>query len=185
MIRGRKRKAGARYPSGKLTRAETEREAMATAIDARRRHFGINAKAARDERLGCALGRLAFKRVISEAQYQAGLHFAELHSRHAKALGLPQPTPQSLSALLIGESIFGSLSGELSIEIINGLKRRYGEATKALDECDREQRLSQGRRPTWLIYHLICLDEDLDEKMGEDIGNLRVALNALVRVFRL
>ena len=185
MIRGRKRKAGARYPSGKLTRAETEREAMATALDARRRHFGISAKAARDERLGSALGRLAFKKTISEVQYQAGLHFAELHLRHAKALGLPQLAPQSLSALLIHESVFGAQAYELTIESIASLKRRYSEATAALDECDREQRFSPGRRPTWLVHRLICLDDDIDEKISADIGNLRVALNALVRVFRL
>ena len=36
-----------------------------------RRHFGVTAKQAKDERLGTALGRLAFRELISETQYQA------------------------------------------------------------------------------------------------------------------
>ena len=62
MVRGRKRKPGKRYPCGKRTRQETEKDAMSTVIEARRRHFGVTAKQAKDERLGTALGRLAFKR---------------------------------------------------------------------------------------------------------------------------
>ena len=43
----------------------------------------------------------------------------------------------------------------------------------------------RGRRPTLLVYRLICTDEDEMHWPEEDIGNLRVALNALVREFRL
>jgi hypothetical protein len=32
---------------------------------------------------------------------------------------------------------------------------------------------------------VICVDEDTTLWLEEDLGNLRVALNALVRVFRL
>ena len=64
-----------------------------------------------------------------------------------------------------------------------GVKRRFGAATDALDACDREHRLSRGRRPTLLVYRVICADEDAMQWPEEDIGNLRVALNALVRVF--
>ena len=68
MIRVRKRKPGKRYPCGKRIRQETEREAMATALDARRRHYGVSGERARDERLGTALGRLAFRGEISDRQ---------------------------------------------------------------------------------------------------------------------
>jgi hypothetical protein len=67
----------------------------------------------------------------------------------------------------------------------NHSKPRSAEATAALDDCDREHRLSSGRRPTFLVYRVICADEDVQHKNTDDIGNLRVALNALVRVFRL
>ena len=79
MARGRKRKPGKRYACGKRTRQETERDAMSVAIDARRRHFGVTVKQAKDERLGTALGRLAFRELISDLQYQAGVIFADLY----------------------------------------------------------------------------------------------------------
>ena len=59
------------------------------------------------------------------------------------------------------------------------------DATAALADCDREQRLSPGRPPTFVVYRMICADEDVQHRDADDIGNLRVALNALVRVFRL
>jgi hypothetical protein len=71
------------------------------------------------------------------------------------------------------------------LEVIEKLKRRFGDATDTLDACDREHRMSPGRRPTLLVYRVICTDEDAMHWPEEDIGNLRVALNALVRVFRM
>ena len=158
---------------------------MSVALDARRRHFGVTAKQAKDERLGTALGRLAFRELISESQYQAGVAFAELYQQHHAVFGLPSPSPRSVAGLLINEGIFGSSPSEPVLEVIEKLKRRFGDATDALDVCDREQRMSRGRRPTLLIYRLICTDEEALHWPEEDIGNLRVALNALVRVFRL
>ena len=158
---------------------------MSTVIDARRRHFGVTAKQAKDERLGTALGRLAFRELISETQYQAGVAFAELYRQHHAVFGLPSPSPRSVAGLLINEGIFGASPSEPVLEVVEKLKRRFGEATDALDACDREQRMSRGRRPTLLVYRLICTDEDAMYWTEEDIGNLRVALNALVRLFRL
>ena len=71
------------------------------------------------------------------------------------------------------------------LEVVEKLKRRFGDATDTLDACDREQRMSHGRRPTLLVYRVICTDEDAMHWPEQDIGNLRVALNALVRLFRL
>jgi hypothetical protein len=45
--------------------------------------------------------------------------------------------------------------------------------------------MSAGRRPTLLVYHVICTAEDALHWPEADFGNLRVALNALVRLFRL
>ena len=63
--------------------------------------------------------------------------------------------------------------------------RRFCAANNALNACDREPKIPAGRRPTLLIYRVICADEDAMHWPEEDIGNLRVALNALVRVFRM
>ena len=106
-MRGRKRKPGQRTACGRLARHETEKEAMATVIAARRRHYGVSAREARDPRLGTALGRLNYQGRISDAQYQAGLTFGELYQRHHRTMGLPTPSPRSVAGLLINEGIFG------------------------------------------------------------------------------
>jgi hypothetical protein len=158
---------------------------MSVAIDARRRHFGVTAKQAKDERLGTALGRLAFRELISETQYQAGVAFAELYRQHHAVLGLPSPSPRSVAGLLINEGICGASPSEPVLEVIERVKRRFSDATSVLDACDREQRMSAGKRPTLLVYCVICTDQDAMHWGEEDIGNLRVALNALIRLFRL
>jgi hypothetical protein len=71
------------------------------------------------------------------------------------------------------------------LEVIEKVKRRFGDATSVLDACDREQRMSAGKRPTLLVYQVICTDQEAMSWSEEDLGNLRVALNALVRLFRL
>lgn len=185
MIRGRKRRSGARHNCGKLKREETEREAMATALAARQRHFGVTRAQARDERLGSSLNRLAFRGAISETQYQAGVAFGELYQHHHVVMGLPAPSPRSVAGILTNEGIFGSSPSEPVLDAIERVRKRFEQATDALDECDRQHRFSTGRRPTLLIYRVICTDEDAANWRDDDIGNLRVALNTLVRVFRL
>ena len=81
--------------------------------------------------------------------------------------------------------MLGASPSEPVLEVLEKLQRRFNDATNGLDVCDREQRMSAGRRPTLLIYRVICSDEDAMHWPKEDIGNLRVALNSLVRLFRL
>ena len=69
--------------------------------------------------------------------------------------------------------------------VFEKLKRRFADATTVLDACDREQRMSPGKRPTLLVYRLICTDQEARSWAEEGIGNLRVALNALLWLFRL
>ena len=107
---------------------------MSTVIEARRRHLGVTARQARDEKLGTALGRLAFRELISEEQYQAGLSFGQLYHRHHAALGLPMPNPRSVAGLLINEGMFGGSADEPDQEAINRLRRRFDDATNALDQ---------------------------------------------------
>lgn len=185
MIRGRKRKSGKRYPCGKRTRAETEKDIMETAIEARQRHYGVTAKQACDERLGTAFSRLAGHGTITTAQYEAGREFGDLYRRHHMVLGLPVPSPRSIAGLLASGGTFGGSSSEPDTALVDRLRRRFDAATDAFDQCDRDHRFSLGRRPVSLIYRVICVDEDTAMRPSEDLGNLRVALNALVRVFRL
>ena len=86
---------------------------------------------------------------------------------------------------MINEGIFGASPSEPVLEVIEKVKRRFADATSVLDACDREQRMSPGKRPTLLVYQIVCTDQDALHWSEDDIGNLRVALNALVRLFRL
>ena len=63
--------------------------------------------------------------------------------------------------------------------------RYFGDAINALDQCDREYRFSTGGRPALLFYRVVCTNEEALNWKAEEIGNLRVALNVLARVFRL
>jgi len=158
---------------------------METAIEARQRHHGITAKQAKDERLGTAFGRLAWHGTISTAQYEAGRAFGELYRRHHMVLGLPLPSPKSVAGLLVSGGVFGGSPGEPDAVVVERFRRRFDAATDALDQCDRDHRFSPGRRPALLVYRAICVDEDTTLWPEEDLGNLRVALNALMRVFRM
>ena len=99
--------------------------------------------------------------------------------------GLPSPSPRCVAGLLINEGIFGASPSEPVLEVIEKVKRRFADATSVLDACDREQRMSAGKRLTLLVYRIVCMDQDAMHWAEEDMGNLRVALNALVRLFRL
>ena len=132
-----------------------------------------------------SIDRIGFRELISEKQYQAGAAFGEIYHRHQTLLGMPSPSPRLVAGLLINEGIFGASPSEPVLEVIEKVKRRFADATSVLDACDREQRMSAGKRPTLLVYRVICTDQEAMNWAAEDLGNLRVALNALVRLFRL
>lgn len=182
MARGRKRKPGKRYPSGKRMPKELQREAVSTALDARQRHYGVTGRQARDRRLGTVLGRLVFRKVITPEQYQAGEQFAALVHRHHIVLGLPLPEPRSVAGLLDREGIFGGSSPDPDPLLVDRLRRRYAAATAALDRCDRDQRCSAGLKPSRLVRDTACLEEDLQWN-GTGLDRLRAGLDALAELF--
>ena len=185
MKTGRKRKPGLRYPCGRLKRQETERDAMATALSARQRHYGVTAAQARDARFGSSLGRLNLQSQISDQQYDAGLRFARLYFAHHVINGLPTPSPQSVSGLMIYVGLLeGYGSVETDDEYVQKLRKQFNAATDMLDQCDRDHRMAAGRKPSLLLYRVVCTDEDTTLWPESDIGNLRIALNYLARVFR-
>ena len=70
-------------------------------------------------------------------------------------------------------------------DAIDRLRRLFSNASNALEQCDRDYRISVEGQPTLLVYRVVCTDGKARNWKVDDIGNLRVALNALVRVFRL
>ena len=110
MAKGRRRKAGRRHPCGKLVqpgKAETLREVTATVLNARQRQYGVTARQAKDERLGSAIGRLAFAGKITAEQLAAAELYGDLMARNRAVMGLPPIHPHSATGLLLDEGIFG------------------------------------------------------------------------------
>ena len=91
------------------------------------------------------------------------------------------PTPRSVAGLLNNEGILGGSAGDADRGVIDRWRRRFSDATNALDQCDSDHLLSAGGRPALLVYRVVCTDEEALNWKVDDIGNLRVALNALVR----
>ena len=186
MAKGRKRKAGKRHPCGKLVQpsaAETQRETMSTVLEARQRHYGVTAKQARDERLGTALGRLAFAGSITAEQYAAGQKYAEIYYRHHAVMGLPMPFPASVTGILASDGVLGGVGAPPSCELIEKVRRHYGAVLDVLDRCDLDRQAPSGQAPSVLVYRLICIDEDAGSWPQADRSNLSFALDALGALF--
>jgi hypothetical protein len=183
MSRGRKKKPGKRHACGKRLRSETQHEAMSTVLEARQRHFQVTPRQARDERLGTALGRLAFREVITPDQYAAGEKFGELTHRHHVVFGLPLPNPSSVAGLLINEGIFGGSAPDPDQAFLEKLRRRYDRAISVLAECDRDRPNVMGRSPSVLIKAVVCIDEDASNLANVELRNLRAGLDALAEYF--
>jgi len=186
VAKGRKRKAGKRHPSGKLVQpsgAETQREVMATVLDARQRHYGVTARQARDERLGTALGRLAFGEVITAEQHAAGQKYAEIYHRHHAVMGWPMPFPASVTGILASDGVLGGGGAAPGHELIEKVRRHYVAVLSVLDQCDRDRQASPGQAPSVLAYRLICIDEDAGSWPQADHRNLSFALDALAELF--
>lgn len=186
MAKGRKRKTGRRHPSGKLVQpsgAETQRQVMATVLEARQRHYGVTAKQARDERLGTALGRLAFREVITAEQYAAGQKYAEIYHRHHAVMGWPMPFPASVTAFLASDGVLGGVGAPPSRELMEKVRRHFGAVLDVLDQCDRKRLDAPGKAPSVLAYRLVCLDEDTGGWPRADLTNLALVLDALADLF--
>jgi len=188
VARGRKRKSGKRHPSGKLVqprRAESQGDIMGPVLEARQRHFGVQARQARDERLGTALGRLAFTGKITPDQYAAGELYGELMARHNAVMGLPIDQPRSVTGLLINEGIFGGGAPDPDPELVDKIRRQAAGAMLMLRGADQEVAGRAGRRPGVLVHILACHDVEALRWSQADLHNLRLGLDCLCRFFRI
>lgn len=188
MAHGRKRKAGRRHPSGKLVQpssGETQREVVATVLQARQRHYGVTAKQAKDERLGSALGRLAFAGKITADQYGAGEMYGEIMARNRAVMGLPMDQPRSVTGLLINEGIFGGSAPDHDPAFVEKVRRRAASAILMLRTADHDAPGTVGRRPSVLVHAVVCHEAEAVHWPAADIVNLGHGLDALCSLFRI
>lgn len=188
MARGRKRKAGRRHPCGKLVPAsvgETQREVVATVLEARQRHYGVTERQAKDDRLGTALGRVAFLGKITSDQYAAGEMYGEIMARNRAVMGLPMDQPRSVTALLINEGIFGGSAPDHDPDLVEKVRRRAAAAIMMLRTADHDAPGRAGRKPSVLVHAVVCHEAESSNWSAADIINLGHGLDALCRLFRI
>lgn len=188
MARGRKRKAGRRHPCGKLVPAsvgETQREVVATVLEARQRHYGVTERQAKDDRLGTALGRVAFAGKITADQYAAGEMYGEIMARNRAVMGLPMDQPRSVTALLINEGIFGGSAPDHDPDLVEKVRRRAAAAIMMLRTADHDAPGTAGRKPSVLVHAVVCHEAEASKWSATDIINLGHGLDALCRLFRI
>ena len=186
MARGRKRKAGRRHPCGKLVqpgKAETLREVTATVLNARQRQYGVTARQAKDERLGSAIGRLAFAGKISAEQLAAAELYGDLMARNRAVMGLPPIHPHSASGLLLDEGIFGRSLTEYDPDYVEKIRKRAAAAILMLRTADHDAVAATGRRPSMLVHAVVCYEVDAAGWGDADLRNLAHGLEALVTLF--
>jgi len=188
VARGRKRKAGRRHPCGKLVPAsvgETQREVVATVLEARQRHYGVTERQAKDDRLGTALGRVAFAGKITADQYAAGEMYGEIVARNRAVMGLPMDQPRSVTALLINEGIFGGSTPDHDPDLIRKVRRQAASAILMLRTADSDVPGTVGRKPSVLVHAVVRHDAEALQWSPADLRNLGHGLDALCRLFRV
>lgn len=185
MARGRKRKPGKRLPCGKRPREESKQEAMATVLEARQRHYGVTARQAKDDRLGAALGRLAFAGQITADQYAAGQIYGEIMARNRAVMGLPMDQPRSVTALLINEGIFGGSTPDHDPDLVLKVRRQAASVVLMLRTADSDAPGTVGRKPSVLVHAVVRHDADAAQWSPADLRNLCHGLDALCRLFRV
>ena len=186
MARGRKRKGGRRHPCGKLVqpgKAETMREVTATVLDARQRQYGVTARQAKDERLGSAIGRLAFAGKITAEQLAAAELYGDLTARNRAVMGLPPIHPHSATGLLLDEGIFGRSLTEYDPDYVEKIRKRAAAAILMLRTADHDAIAATGRRPSMLVHAVVCYEVDAAGWGDADLRNLAHGLEGLVTLF--
>jgi hypothetical protein len=78
-----------RTPSGQISRAKEPDKPMQTVLAYRQKQYGLNEAQAHDQKAGTVLGRLCLAGDITEAQYDAGKRYHDLHDEMLRAIAAP------------------------------------------------------------------------------------------------
>jgi len=175
--RGRKRKAGARFPGGKMRprpTGERVEDIVAVARDARRRVFGLSTTDALRPEAGEVAGRLCLSGEITRAQYEAALAYEAMRRNYNRALGARRVV--SSSQIL---DPLGGAAPAMRDEAVDEARVR-----KAIDVHDRVRAaLNACSEPlAQMVLDAVVLE---GRTMWSHIGTLRVGLNAVGRVLKL
>ena len=184
--RGPKKQKGKREPNGRLSRQEAgprnmdaldmeERTTIEVGIEARQRVFGVSARDSRDQLAGSVVGRLCLTGEISRVQYDAAQAWLECREAYLRAVAPAvgrQPGAVNPNATH-GQSNYENVGA--SVFAVS----RYNAAQEAIQERQNELRL--GAHLNGALDAILVRDAHVEHL----VGNLRTALNALARHFKL
>jgi hypothetical protein len=169
------------------SRGEPPHFVRAVALAQRARHVG--AEHADNPLASHALGRLRLRFQthgpqdpcsISPEQYDAGERYAAIASQHAAIMGYATGIPQS-APLEVAASGMACREEPDDDEVLR-VRRLFSDCYRVLMEAGRA--IGQGVKVALVSYD-ICLDRRAMETLtAQDLGNLKVGLNALTRLFR-
>jgi hypothetical protein len=176
---GRKRKQGPRQPNGQLCRPpKSEVEAEVVKVVELQPHRRFQAKPS-DPLHGYALGRLRVAGMgfagdgINEAQHDAGETYGKLRVEWCHAKGIAIPNLPSPGMQMVARGL--SCSPEPDEEAIIKKLRAYGDARSAVIHY-------VGPRGAELLDRVVV--QDYDPTSDNELGTLRMALNALCHLWR-
>jgi len=196
MRAGRKRKpATKRHPCGQPVdrpRAAVEAETRAPAIWGRVNH-GIAPADACNENYGYPIGRLrligiaAEKRKddaeqsggISERQFLAAATYAKIVHREAGIMGIPMPWPKAMDPTGIGGQ---SLRKHPDEHTVMDARREFRNCRSQLLWAGSE--IGVGSRVNQITYAVVIEQVDEGGLTADQLGLLRVGLNALAKLFK-
>jgi hypothetical protein len=183
----RRRKPDALRDASGRSRGEPPHLVRAVALAQRLREVGP--EHADNPLAGHALGRLRLRHQtsgpqdpcsISQEQFEAGERYAKIASRHAVIMGYANGSPKSAPLEVAASGL--ACREEPEQEAILRVRRLFADCYRALMEAGRA--IGQGVKVGTVTYD-ICLDRrPMESLTAQELGNLKVGLNALARLFR-
>jgi hypothetical protein len=183
----RKRKTGTREPNGRLSRKPEDRkvrdkaevkaadwDTMGTALLARHRVHKVDPMNLKDQKAGTAIGRYCLQGLVTEAQYDAAMTYLEERERYLQCIQAPrQPGAVDLNATR-GQSVASENVSRT---------QQLRSSMRATEAAIMAKQIEVGNTGNLFgaLHAVLIMDVQLDHLLGD----LRTALNALIRRYRI
>lgn len=184
--RGPKKQSVKREPNGRASRKpedalarvldaveREDRENLVPGLEARMRVYGVKPENSRDQMAGSFIGRLCIQRNLTRHQYDAALAWLEDMENHAAVISAPRsPGAVDLNAAK-------GRNDHENVDYVTRCMARYKAANKAVQ--DKQNELGPHAHLFGALDTLVRRDVPLEHL----VGDLRIALNALVKHYGL
>ena len=163
---GRPRKTGKREPNGRIARVYVNPKSQ---VASQPHRVGVPREYREWPEAGSEFGRMMLRKIITPAQYEAGMLFAGLSVAFCAVYDIPSPHPHAMDLTRVGVSLGREMPPEKAIEI----KKRYN---RAFDTC-----ADAGRKSQMAVKNCAVLDRKVDSFEMRD--GLRAGLDRLIHNF--